>query len=305
MKKLLTTLGAVIFLLVPSLTLANNISVSPTSGDASSITVTVSNAGAATGCIGIVNNDPQIAAAGFSGTASWYGIGSTAARWGVGGSGSQAALPFSITISKSQLTWYYYAAQYGPLPLPTTGTMSLTFFEKDASSNCSNTSGAATSVYTWNTVTNYTLTYAAGANGSISGTSPQTVAAGGSGSAVTAVPDTGYSFTSWSDSSTANPRTDTSVSGNISVTASFSLIPPPPPTNHLSDQIAASEQGMASTTGFNIGSVTQWSADNLIKIFLGSGLAVLFGLRYWIVAMLIISAIVLFSFRGMKFFKTR
>ena len=69
----------------------------------------------------------------------------------------------------------------------------------------------------------YTLTYTAGANGSISGTSPQTVNYGGSGTAVTAVPNTGYHFVKWSDDSTANPRTDTNVTSNIPVTASFAI----------------------------------------------------------------------------------
>ncbi|PIT94787.1 hypothetical protein COT98_02110 [Candidatus Falkowbacteria bacterium CG10_big_fil_rev_8_21_14_0_10_39_9] len=67
----------------------------------------------------------------------------------------------------------------------------------------------------------FTLTYTAGANGSIVGTSPQTVNSGASGSAVTADPDPGYSFVNWSDASTANPRTDTNVLANISVTANF------------------------------------------------------------------------------------
>lgn len=69
----------------------------------------------------------------------------------------------------------------------------------------------------------FTLTYAAGANGSISGTSPQTVGYGSSGAAVTAVPSTGYHFVQWSDGSTANPRTDTNVQGNLSVTAQFAI----------------------------------------------------------------------------------
>src|SRR5207253_3349619 len=69
----------------------------------------------------------------------------------------------------------------------------------------------------------HTLTYTAGANGSISGTSPQTVNYGADGSPVTAVPDTGYHFVNWSDSSTQNPRTDTNVTGDISVTANFAV----------------------------------------------------------------------------------
>jgi hypothetical protein len=72
----------------------------------------------------------------------------------------------------------------------------------------------------------YTLTYTAGANGSISGTSPQTINYGADGSAVTAVADSGYELSSWSDGSTDNPRTDTNVTANVSVTASFTATTP-------------------------------------------------------------------------------
>jgi autotransporter-associated beta strand protein len=67
----------------------------------------------------------------------------------------------------------------------------------------------------------YTLNYAASANGSISGSTNQVVASGGSGSAVTAVPAAGYHFVNWSDSSTANPRMDTNVGANLNITANF------------------------------------------------------------------------------------
>jgi hypothetical protein len=78
----------------------------------------------------------------------------------------------------------------------------------------------------------HTLTYTAGANGAITGTSPQIVDDGGNGSAVTAVADSGFHFVDWSDISTANPRTDTNVTSDISVTANFSadLTPTPTPT---------------------------------------------------------------------------
>lgn len=69
----------------------------------------------------------------------------------------------------------------------------------------------------------YKLTYAAGANGSLSGTASQTVNHGAAGTAVTAVPDAGYRFVRWSDGSTANPRTDTNVMADLSVTAQFSI----------------------------------------------------------------------------------
>ena len=69
----------------------------------------------------------------------------------------------------------------------------------------------------------YILTYTAGANGSLTGTTPQTVNSGANGSAVTAVAAAHYHFVNWSDGSTANPRTDTSVAANKSVTANFAI----------------------------------------------------------------------------------
>jgi uncharacterized protein (TIGR02145 family) len=68
-----------------------------------------------------------------------------------------------------------------------------------------------------------TLTYTANSNGSITGTSTQTINYGSDGTQVTAVPDAGYHFVSWSDSSTTNPRTDTSVIDNLSISATFAI----------------------------------------------------------------------------------
>lgn len=69
----------------------------------------------------------------------------------------------------------------------------------------------------------FTLNYDAGANGYLSGETWQTVEYGGSGSPVEAIPYTGYHFVDWSDNSTDNPRTDTNVMDDISVTASFAI----------------------------------------------------------------------------------
>jgi uncharacterized repeat protein (TIGR02543 family) len=69
----------------------------------------------------------------------------------------------------------------------------------------------------------YTLEYTAGANGTISGITPQTVSFGADGAAVTAVPDPGFRFVQWSDGSTDNPREDTGVGADIAVTALFTL----------------------------------------------------------------------------------
>ncbi len=67
----------------------------------------------------------------------------------------------------------------------------------------------------------YTLTYTAGTGGTIDGTSPQTVIHGEDGTEVTAVPDEGYEFVDWSDAVSTPSRTDTNVTGDITVTANF------------------------------------------------------------------------------------
>lgn len=66
-----------------------------------------------------------------------------------------------------------------------------------------------------------TLAYAAGANGSLIGTTNQAVVMGAMGTPVAAVPAVGYEFDKWSDNSTANPRTDGPALANLSVTAEF------------------------------------------------------------------------------------
>ncbi|EQB87807.1 cation transporter-like permease [Clostridium punense] len=72
-------------------------------------------------------------------------------------------------------------------------------------------------------INEYTLKYTAGANGSITGNTSQTVAHGASGTEVTAVPNTGYHFIGWSDGVTTASRVDSNVMGDISVTANFAI----------------------------------------------------------------------------------
>ena len=91
-------------------------------------------------------------------------------------------------------------------------------------------------------VNTYTLTYLAGTNGTISGTTPQTVNYGANGMAVTALPATGYSFTNWSDGSLANPRTDLNVTSNLTVTANFAA-------SLVETQATADALGYSSLTG--------------------------------------------------------
>lgn len=67
----------------------------------------------------------------------------------------------------------------------------------------------------------YTLTYFAGANGSIVDSNQQFVKHGFDGNQVIAMPATNYRFVNWSDGSTTNPRTDVNIVADITVTAMF------------------------------------------------------------------------------------
>ncbi len=96
------------------------------------------------------------------------------------------------------------------------------------------------------------FTYTAGAGGTITGNPSQTVTWGGSGTMVTAVPNSGYYFMGWSDGVPTAARTDT-VPGSadittappysgLSVTANFDL------TNTISGTIAHSGLLAGGTT---------------------------------------------------------
>ena len=66
----------------------------------------------------------------------------------------------------------------------------------------------------------FALSYSAGRGGSLTGETYQVVLSGESGTAVTAVPDSGYAFLGWSDGVATATRTDRAVE-NMSVTAEF------------------------------------------------------------------------------------
>jgi putative cell wall-binding protein len=121
--------------------------------------------------------------------------------------------------------------------------------------------------------TTYTLSYTAGTGGTITGTASQQVVSGASGTSVTAVPNTGYNFVSWSDGVTTATRTDTPTTANINVTATFAAIPTPATytltytagtggtiTGTASQQVLSGVSGTAVTavpnTGYNF---VSWS----------------------------------------------
>ncbi|MBF0527166.1 MAG: InlB B-repeat-containing protein, partial [Deltaproteobacteria bacterium] len=73
-------------------------------------------------------------------------------------------------------------------------------------------------------IDDFTVTFTAGANGTIAGSTTQKVTNGGNCAQVTAVPATGYHFTGWSGdyTGTTNPLTITNVTANMNITANFS-----------------------------------------------------------------------------------
>jgi hypothetical protein len=106
-------------------------------------------------------------------------------------------------------------------------------------------------------INTYTLTYTAGANGSISGTSPQTVNHGADGSQVTAVPDTGYHFVSWGDGVLTASRTDTNVTDDINVSANFALSNQPP--TDISISVTSLNENLP--IGATVGTLSTFDSD--------------------------------------------
>jgi hypothetical protein len=90
--------------------------------------------------------------------------------------------------------------------------------------NTDNSKTTTSTIVTVNVVpTTYILTYTAGVNGTIKGAAVQTVVPGTNGITVTATPNSGYHFMSWSDGVTTASRTDKNVSGNVTVNAIFEI----------------------------------------------------------------------------------
>ena len=144
----------------------------------------------------------------------------------------------TVTIQRSSDGLYWTGLGWQPTPcyLAATGTTNWTYtwtfdpaqqagsptytIQATAMDTATN-SGSSSTVTGVNVHNQFTLTYTAGSHGTISGTSPQTVAYGASGTGVTAMPDTGYHVVSWSDGVLSASRTDSNVTADLSVMANF------------------------------------------------------------------------------------
>ncbi|MCH2208343.1 MAG: InlB B-repeat-containing protein, partial [Lentisphaerales bacterium] len=85
----------------------------------------------------------------------------------------------------------------------------------------------------------YSLTFNTDENGTISGSTSQTVDHGSSSTEVTAVANSGFIFKQWSDGSTQNPRIIQSVTSNLNLTAEF--IVPPSSGNSYSEDFSSAD----------------------------------------------------------------
>ena len=83
----------------------------------------------------------------------------------------------------------------------------------------------ATKTYKAEFIRTFTLKYIAGDHGTIEGDATQTVDAGGSGTAVTAIANEGYRFVKWDDGKKEARRTDANVTENKTYKAEFEAIP--------------------------------------------------------------------------------
>jgi hypothetical protein len=71
----------------------------------------------------------------------------------------------------------------------------------------------------------------------------------------------------------------------------------------LGAMITTAETGFQNTVGETPAGAVSWAGDNLILLFIGSGLAVLFNLRYWILALVIMATVLFFAYRAFRFFR--
>lgn len=80
--------------------------------------------------------------------------------------------------------------------------------------------------------------------------------------------------------------------------------PPPPPPAGVNGLVSDANDAFGSATGFDIPNTVSWVGSSFIGLFIGSGLAVLYNLRWWLIAILIITNIVTWAYLYYRYRKT-
>ncbi len=114
-----------------------------------------------------------------------------------------------------------------------------------------------------NPLPTFTLNYAAGSGGTLSGQVSQVVNQGASSSQVIAIPDAGYIFSMWSDELTIATRTDSNVSGNLNVSAIF--VRDPNPIAHIEPENNSDSDGLNNLQEFAFGTDSNSSTLSPLK----------------------------------------
>ncbi len=118
--------------------------------------------------------------------------------------------------------------------------------------------------------------------------------------------DAACNYTGGAGSATGETDCLAFITGNGMTYTSGTFTYPAPAeevSNPFSGLIDTADSGFTNTTGFSMAAGVGFASDNVIKLFIGSAMSVLYYLRYWILALIIISSIIYFSFRAMVFFR--
>jgi hypothetical protein len=67
--------------------------------------------------------------------------------------------------------------------------------------------------------------------------------------------------------------------------------------------ISNASSSFETTVGFAPADAVTWVGTNLIKPIIGGGLDLLYELRFWIIALVVLGAIVYFAYRAFRFYK--
>jgi alpha-tubulin suppressor-like RCC1 family protein len=110
-------------------------------------------------------------------------------------------------------------------------------------------------------INTYTINYSAETGGSVSSTLSQTVDYNSSTTQVEAIPDSGYTFISWSDGLTTTSRVDNGITSNATYTASFGIINISSPLENAELNLDT-DFTISGTSSLNISSVTIEASNN-------------------------------------------